>query len=365
MPKAGCKTGLIFHLSYNFSSKIEHKSVNFQTPQDICKVKYQDLDCVVRTCLQILKDTKSGLLYFGKTDLVSTFRILPLLPEQRSKLLMKARHPISRQWYFFIDKCLPFGSSISCALFQLFSDTLAHILKVKLGVSVVNYLDDFLFISVTKEECNHMVRTFLSICQSLGCPVSGDKTEWASNRIVFLGILLDEISHCLALLQDKCNKALNMIGFIKSKRKATMKEIQKLAGYMNFLQKAVVPGCTFTRRMYDKLRFKTRDGMPLKPHHHLTLDSEFKYDCTIWEIFLSGDVQNFCRPFVDLSRTVSARTLFFYSDASLNKEFGFGAVFKNKWTFGRWASHLIAQYQPSTEFFGTLCISISVVHLET
>ena len=81
VPKSGNKTRLIFHLSFDFTKEDEEKSINHHTPKDHCSVKYNDLDCAVRTCLHILAQTQSyQLLFFGKTDLVSAFRILPILP---------------------------------------------------------------------------------------------------------------------------------------------------------------------------------------------------------------------------------------------------------------------------------------------
>ena len=40
--------------------------------------------------------------------------------------MMKAEHPTTGQTFYFVDKCLPFGHCISCALFQKFSDALCH-----------------------------------------------------------------------------------------------------------------------------------------------------------------------------------------------------------------------------------------------
>ena len=40
VPKAGDKTRLIFHLSYNFGDKTSDKSVNYHTPRDKCSVHY-------------------------------------------------------------------------------------------------------------------------------------------------------------------------------------------------------------------------------------------------------------------------------------------------------------------------------------
>ena len=157
---------------------------------------------------------------------------------------------------FFIEKNLPFGSSISCSQFQKCSDSLKHLSEFVTGrFGVTNYLDDFLFLGKTQEEANFMVRSFLSMCREISCPVSLEKTEWGTQTIVFLGIMTDGHRHCLALPESKVIKAKNQINDILAKKngKATIKQLQSLTGLLNFMNKAIVPGRAFTRRMYTKL----------------------------------------------------------------------------------------------------------------
>ena len=57
----------------------------------------------------------------------SVFRNLPIKPEDRKWLVMKAVDPADGVTYYFMDKCLPFGASISCTHFQRVSNAIAHI----------------------------------------------------------------------------------------------------------------------------------------------------------------------------------------------------------------------------------------------
>ena len=339
VPKAGNQTRLIFHLSYNFGEETDQKSVNFHTPDDLCTVKYRDLDHAVRTCLEL--DRKAGRsqrheeltaeddadipdllsfeseherlvtehisskIYLAKSDLKSAFRILPILPSQRCFLVMKARNPESKKFAFFVDKCLPFGASVSCAKFTLFSESLRHIVEFVTGRyhTVTNYLDDFLFIAHGQLECDNMVRAFLNMCQDIGCPVALEKTEWSATLMVFLGILIDGENRLLLIPDEKRIKALNMIKWAISKKKVTIKFIQRLTGTLNFLHKAIVPGRTFTREMYAKLKTTDKSGLPLKHYHHVNLGQSFVNDCQVWEQFLlNADAKCLCRPFVDFNR---------------------------------------------------------------
>ena len=179
VPKAGGKTRLIFHLSYQFHDGLG--SLNQHTPEELCHVHYNDLDHTVANCLKLLRLTQSTykIIFFGKTDIQSAFRLVPLRPDQLQWLISKVTHPITKIIYYFIDKCLPFGASISCAIFQAFSYALRHLLewRTKMSNNITNYLDDYLFLAYTLALCNWMIEQFLALCEEIGCPINGDKTR--------------------------------------------------------------------------------------------------------------------------------------------------------------------------------------------
>ena len=131
--KAGYKTRLIFHLSYDFGEREEQKSFNHHTPKELCSVKYNDIEHAVKACLDMMSELKSSGqtfkgIYFGKSDLSNAFRLVPGKVSQRKWLLLKARHPRLHETYFFVDLCMPFGVSIICAIFQSFSNALKRIM---------------------------------------------------------------------------------------------------------------------------------------------------------------------------------------------------------------------------------------------
>ena len=138
-----------------------------------------------------------------------------------------------------------------------------------------------------------------------------EKTEWASDTLVFLGILLDGRFLIISIPKDKRDAALQLLKIMVDKKKATVKELQQLCGFLNFLGKAIFPGRTFTRWMYSKyskvVNIKGSDNplmandFKLKQHHHVKLDSEFKLDCQIWIEFLESSDTAICRQMVDVN----------------------------------------------------------------
>ena len=106
--KSNGDTRLIFHLSYP-----EIGSVNYHTPKEICSVKYKDLDHAIILCMEAGESC-----YLAKADIKSAFRHLPIRREDWCWLVMMAVDPVTVRKKYFYDKCIPFGSSISCANFQ-------------------------------------------------------------------------------------------------------------------------------------------------------------------------------------------------------------------------------------------------------
>ena len=137
---------------------------------------------------------------------------------------------------------------------------------------------------------NDLIMKFLKICEYLGVTIASEKTEWATVRLVFLGILLDGEFHILAVPKEKRLTALHELLQVRDKHTVTLQKIESMVGLLNFLGRAIFPGRVFTRRMYSKFAAKgiTKSGKRLRKFHHISLDAEFKLDCEVWIQFLSS-----------------------------------------------------------------------------
>ena len=173
---------MIFHLSY----PKDGVSVNSCTPKEKCVVHYPDFSEAVKMCLNAGK-----FCSISKSDMKATFRNLGIKPKHYRWLLLKAKSPFGGKTYFFIDKALPFRSSISCAHFQAFSDAVAWLVKFRTKKFPLNYLNDFFFCALFKLMCNGQVEQFLTVCKLINFPVSLEKTFWATTKLSFLGMMLD------------------------------------------------------------------------------------------------------------------------------------------------------------------------------
>ena len=150
VPKDGGKdTRLIFHLSYPRNGS----SINSETPKEFCTVEYPDFNEAICLCLAF----GAEICYISKSDFRSAFHNLGIWKLDWPLLILKVTNPLDNKVYYFVDKCLPFGASISCSHFQRVSYAIAHIIKYKSGKPLVSYLDDFLFMVLLRQMCNKQV----------------------------------------------------------------------------------------------------------------------------------------------------------------------------------------------------------------
>ena len=126
--------------------------MNSCIPEDLCIVKYPDFMDAVAICPEV-----GEACYCAKSDMLMAFRNVPMNKKSWCYLMLKATHPVTGKTFYFIDKCLSFGASISCAIFQAFSDAVAHLVKFRTNRPLVNYLDGYFFAALCKVICDGQV----------------------------------------------------------------------------------------------------------------------------------------------------------------------------------------------------------------
>ena len=198
------------------------------------------------------------------------------------------------------------------------------------------------------------MNTFIQVCKEISFPISLEKTYWGSTLLIFLGFLLDTERQIISVPVDKVEKALYLIQRMLSKKKGTVKQIQKLACFLNFLCRCIVPGQAFTRRLYAL----TSGCEKLKPYHHINLRQENRLDLLMWQRFLSS-ANVFSRDFADFSGT-EAEDILMYSDASRNFQKGFGAWCNQSWTLGAWDYKFMYDNEPSIEYLELFAVTVAV-----
>ena len=155
--------------------------------------------------------------------------------------------------------------------FPEISDAISWIVEAKTGQENLNYLDDYFFADILTSLCNQQIGIFKQICCQIGMPVSEDKTFLATDRLPFLGLLIDVRNQMVCVPMDKVAKIVNIIkaALNRESKKTTLFELQVIAGHLNFIGRCVVPGRAFTRRFYSAMCHGVTTRNPKGAHFYV------------------------------------------------------------------------------------------------
>ena len=313
IPKKSGGWRLITNLSYPFG-----ESVNDYIDPTFCSVEYSKLDSVI----DMIQELGQGAL-LGKLDIQSAFNLCPIQPEDFELLGIQYNNEI------WIQKCLPQGAAMSCAIFERFSTALQWIIStISKSKYLDHYLDDFIFLGqASTNNCRILMTQFESVCKDIGIPLSSDKTEGPTTKLIYLGYELDSIAMEIRIPIDKINRAKNSIENIISMKKVRLSVFQSLVGLLNFFTKAIPSGRAFNCELYRAM------SQAKKPHHFIRISIQIRENLKVWLLFLQKF--NGVSVFSDLD-WVSDHDLHLYTDAAGNKKLGCGAFLDGEWAILKW-----------------------------
>ena len=313
IPKKDGSWRLIHHLSYP-----KGNSVNSFIDDKYCTVQYTSFD----TALSMLSKLGKGAMA-ARLDIKSAFRLLPIHPSEFELLGYKI------QEFYFVDKCLPFGCSISCSLFEKLSTFMEWELKHRTGTeNVVHYLDDFLVAGkADTDECSQLMDSYRYMCKEFGVPLAEEKTIGPSTLLTFLGLDIDTVNMLVRVPTEKLQKLQNALIALFKKKKTTLKELQEVTGLMSFCSKAIPSARAFIRRFYDSMTNIK------ETYHRIRVSNEMKEDIKVWLTFLH--CFNGSSYFGD-QNWINNVELALYTDSAGGVTLGCAALFKTSWVALQW-----------------------------
>ena len=310
------KTGgwrLIMHLSHP-----ENNSINDFIDPLLTSVSYTTFDQAMKTVQQC----GPGAL-LGKKDIKSAFRLLPVHPGDFDLL------GIEFQGNYYIDKCLPMGSSISCATFEKFASFLEWEVRRRANIkSIEHYLDDFLFCGPKESGiCQKAMLVFEEVCSEFGIPVAVEKTEGPCTCLVFLGLEVDTVEQVVRVPMDKIRDITVALLDILTKSKIKRKELEKLLGSLAFCARAMPGARAFSSRLYALL------SSVKSSHHFIRLSLNVKEDLKVWVQFFKR-FNGSCHFLVE--NWISNADIELFTDSAGGSSLGCAAVFGKHWSVLRW-----------------------------
>lgn len=315
VPKNSGGWRLITHLSYPSQG-----SVNDFIDPDVATVKYSSFDKVVE---MVSKLGRSALC--GKMDISQAFRLLLVHPGDFDLL------GIYFDGFYYIDKCMPMGCSLSCAMFEKFATFLHKIVVNRSGLDTIDhYLDDFFFAGEKgSENCEILMESFRKLCSQLGVPLAEDKTIGPVTLITFLGLEIDTVLMLVKIPQDKLQKLKDQLIPLMSKKRIAIKELESLTGLMAFCSRAIVSSRAFIRRFYDLIASVKN----AKPYYTVRINNEVKSDAEMWLQFLSN-FNGEC--YMPEKFWTSNQSIELFTDSTGNESLGCAAYFRGHWVQYQW-----------------------------
>ena len=228
---------------------------------------------------QTLKDAASLIQqgdYIAKLDLSNAYRSVKVHP--------KDQHLTGLQWTFkgdtkptfLCDKRLPFGASSSPAIFNQLTQAVRVILAREGETKIVAYLDDFLCVGRTKEECMRTLNRLLVTLRKLGFSVNYNKVVGPTKNLVFLGVEIDTEDFTLSLPESKVTQLQQDLEDFMGLKSVTKRELQSIAGKLNWASQVIFGGRAHLRRIIDRINALNA------PCHRTRLTTAVKEDLQWW-----------------------------------------------------------------------------------
>ena len=238
---------------------------------DVEKLKYQ----TVQEATELL--TPNG--YLAKVDLKSAYRSVKISEKSRRATGLEWTFAGESEPTFMFDGALPFGAKLSPFVFTKLTQAVRRMM-LRRGFRIIAYLDDFLIIERTKERCQLALDTLLQLLRQLGFAISYNKVVTPTRKLCFLGIDICTESLTLSLPKNKVDKFMDMLCAFRSRKRASLRQLQQLAGRLNWASAVVHGGRTYLRRVLDLMR-------PLKESYHKALlSASFMADIQWWISYL-------------------------------------------------------------------------------
>ncbi|XP_067205411.1 uncharacterized protein [Linepithema humile] len=224
-------------------------------------------------------------------------------------------------------KVLPFGLASAPYIFTRILKPVVHSFREK-GLFLVIYLDDFLLMADSYEQCMRNIKMTTSLLSSLGFIINKRKSVLApTNTCKYLGFIFDSRLCSIMIPPDRRENLLRMTLVLLKKKRCKIRLLAIYIGSLISVCPAVQYGLLHTK-VLEREKFLDLTASEDNFEAQIPLPVSIREDLLWWKsIFADCSQRNFVR---------SGRwDLEIFSDASLT---GWGAVCGEERTHGFWSS---------------------------
>ena len=278
------------------------------------KFRYKTVDTVV--------DIMHPYDWGAVSDIASAYRTLHILPSHRRYQGLKWE--MSTGEVYLEDLRLCFGLRCAPFAFTQFSNFLVKSCA-KLGVKrCVNYLDDFVVLGGSQEECEEAQEMLHRVLHNFGFVVADQKVTKPSQLFKYLGIYINTVNMTLSIGQDKLQRVKREVLELLDKKVCKRKDLEETAGLLAHCATVVKGGRTFARRIYNALRDARGQ--------YVELDEVVQQDFIWWASFVTWFNGKACVLGAD------REDLYVFTDSS---NYGFGAHLEDDYCWGVWTQRAL------------------------
>lgn len=269
--------------------------------------------------IQNAVDKISPMGYLAKVDCHLAYRAVRIKPSNYPFTGLKWTFSGDKNPTYMVDTRLPFGARRSPYVFNELTQAVVRIMAAY-GRTTVAYLDDFLVIEDDETKCQETLNCLLKVLRFLGFSINYHKVVGPTRCITFLGIKLNTLSMTISLPKEKIDDLYKLLRSTEKRIKLTKRDLQVLAGKLNFATQCIYGGSFFLRRIHDEIARLRR------PWHKVRVNTDILEDVRWWIAFLESF--NGTMEMIDPRPTTPL-----YTDACT---LAAGAVYENKFAYVPW-----------------------------
>ena len=123
-----------------------------------------------------------------------------------------------------------------------------------------HYIDDFFGALPNKKHAVRLYHALFTVFEILGIPTKWEKCTEPRQRAKILGRIYDTVLQMMLLPEEKRLLLLRMIRIVIFTKRATVKFLQKLIGWLQHASQIIFPGKAFVRRIEALLHLPRHKG---------------------------------------------------------------------------------------------------------
>ena len=150
--------------------------------------------------------------FMAVTDIASAYRSVHIRPCDRTRQGLS--WILDGTEIYLEDNLLSFGTRAAPFIFFRITDAVVRYL-VRWGIRVVNYLDDFIVMGSSYQECHDAQLTVHKVIRQLGFYIAYPKVISPAQKLVYLGLLIDSVSMKLSIPDHKLVKLYAELAFFE------------------------------------------------------------------------------------------------------------------------------------------------------